>query len=252
MKKLGMIGIITILFGSAVFGRSIYGGVNAITVVSEDFVNFHISDWQDYGLKLTNPYSAEGRVAIPLGEYDPAGGNPGVFLGISVPVNSQMDALLEVQATIGDFLYGGIYVGANYKFINTSFLKVGLTPKIGYNVGMAIGEIELINGYTPPVILDEGTFTNGDSLTMELSGIGLQIALTPEIQLGGLSVFAQAGYQLSFVSNAIIKVNDDLEIPMESLGVVKDNYSAAQAGLSPVAAAGGLFIQLGVSFNLEQ
>jgi len=229
-----------------------YGGLNSGSILSEDFSDFHISDWVRFGLG-----GAEGRVAMPLSEKDPEGANAGILLGAIVPVNDRMNGFAEVQAGLGETTMIGLYAGVTYNVINGEKFKLGLSPKIGYTGGVAdFGELELIDGYTAPVIIDEGTFTNGDKISMDLSGFGVQIGLTPSFQLSEkLGLFFQAGYELSFSSDPVIKVEpagggDAIEIDMESSAIVKTDGSSTQAGISPSAYTGGTILQFGISFKM--
>ena len=225
-----------------------YGGLNSGSIFSEDFSDFHISDG----------YAAEGRVAIPLSEYDPEGANPGILLGAMVPVNDRMNGFAEVQAGLGTTTMIGVYAGVTYNILNGEKFKLGLSPKIGYTGGVAdFGEVKLIDGnYYPPVILTEGTFNIGDEISMDLSGFGMQIGVTPSFQLSEkLGLFFQAGYELSFSADPIIKVSpagggDDIEIDMGSTAVVRPDGSMTQAGISPTAYTGGTVLQFGISFTM--
>ena len=231
-----------------------YGGLNSGSILSEDFSDFHISDWVTYGLGVGG---AEGRVAMPLSEKDPEGANVGILLGAIAPVNDRMNGFAEVQAGLGETTMIGLYAGVTYNVINGEKFKLGLSPKIGYTGGVAdFGEVELIDGYQDPVIIDEGRFTNGDKISMDISGFGMQIGLTPSFQLSEkLGLFFQAGYELSFSSDPVIKVEpagggDAIEIDMESSAVVKTDGSGTQAGISPSAYTGGTILQFGISFKM--
>ncbi|UCE04780.1 MAG: hypothetical protein JSW07_14290 [bacterium] len=75
-------------------------------------------------------------------------------------------------------------MGTNLNLISTKNFKLGITPKVGYLMGeVDFGEIELIADYTPPVIIEQGRFTNGDTLSMNIEGIGIQIGITPNFKI---------------------------------------------------------------------
>jgi len=228
---------------------TIYGGVNSNAIFSEDFQDFHISDWKDYGLG-----GNEGRVNIALADKDPEGSNLGILVGAKYMLNDRIDSFGEIQVGLGETTMIGLYAGVTYNLINGDKFKLGLTPKIGYTNGIAdFGEIELIQGYVAPVIIEEGTFTNGDKLTMDISGLGAQIGVTPSFQLNDkLGLFLQAGYELSFASDPIVKVNEEIELKMDSEAIVKTDGSSTQAGISPAAYMGGTVIQFGITFNLPE
>jgi len=251
--------MIVLVLGSNLFAQDLdpktmtyYGGISMNSITTSEFKNFHISDWQSYGLLSENSSSSEGRVSIALGDKDPAGSNLSFLGGVISPLSDNLNAFVEFQMGLGDVSYTGLYLGVTYNLINGKSFKLGITPKAGYSMATAdFGEIELISGYTPPVIITEGTFTNGDKLTMDMSGVGVQIGITPSIKINDqIGILVQAGYELSFASDPVIMVNDDIEIPMTATGVVKDNLSGTQAGINPSAATGGVFFQFGISYKL--
>ena len=246
--------MIVLVLGSNLFAQGLdpkamtyYGGISINSITTSEFQNFHLSDWEDYGLG-----GSEGRVSIPLGDKDPAGTNLSFLGGGISPLSDNLNAIVEFQIGLGNISYTALYVGVTYNLINGESFKLGITPKAGYSLATAdFGEIELISGYTPPVIIPEGTFTNGDKLTMDMTGVGVQIGITPSIKINDqIGILVQAGYELSFASDPVIMVNDDIEIPMTAIGVVKDDLSGTQAGINPSAETGGVFFQFGISYKL--
>ena len=225
----------------------VYGGISSVTVSTSDFTNFHISDHESYGLG-----AIEGRVAVPLGDNDIAGQNMSILLGATSPISSRIDALLEVQVGFGDVSYGAAFTGLNLKLINGNKFRLGFTPKVGVVSSLAnFGVIEVLPDKTPPVILPEGTFNEGDSLSMDISGIGINLGMTPSFFLTetlGLTAFV--GYQISLTDEPIIKAGD-VEIPMDAAGVVKTDMSATQAGISPEANVSGITFQVGIVYNIK-
>ncbi len=250
MKVRFVLLMVVVCIGGGLFAQEItyYGGLNMNTISTQDFNNFHISDWETYGLGTS---TSEGRVSIPLGDRDVAGENPGILLGATTPIGSGLNAIGEIQYGLGNVTYIGLFTGVSYALIDGSF-SLGITPKLGYISATAdFGAIELIDGYTPPVIIPEGTFTNGDSLSMDMSGFAIQVGLTPSFQVSDqIGIFGQIGYGMSFVSDPVIKVNDEIEIPLTATGVVKDDFSGTQAGLNPEAGTSGLYFQMGISYKL--
>lgn len=126
------------------------------------------------------------------------------------------------------------------------------SSKLGYIRGKAdLGVIELILGYTPPVILSEGTFNIGDKLEMQVSGIALNLGLSPCFQIDNqLGIRAMLGYALAFsASDALI--SNAITVPMESPAIVLPNGLNQQAGINPRISTNGLIFQLGVTYNLD-
>ena len=205
--------MIVLVLGSNLFAQGLdpkamtyYGGISINSITTSEFQNFHLSDWEDYGLG-----GSEGRVSIPLGDKDPAGTNLSFLGGGISPLSDNLNAIVEFQIGLGNISYTALYVGVTYNLINGESFKLGITPKAGYTLATAdFGEIELISGYTPPVIIPEGTFTNGDKLTMDMTGVGVQIGITPSIKINDqIGILVQAGYELSFASDPVIMVNKE-------------------------------------------
>ena len=248
LNKLFYFGIILSICQAQLFEEyEVYGGLSGVNVTTSDFTNFHISDWEQYGLE-----SSEGRVAVPLGDNDIAGPNLNILVGAYTPLLNKLDGFAEAQVGVGDISYVAGFLGVNFRFIDGESFSLGLTPKIGFASAQAdFGAIELLPNKTPPVILSEGTFNVGDSLTMDISGAAIGIGLTPRIQLTdaiGLTSFV--GFQQSITSDPEIKAGH-IELPMTSNGVVKADGSSTQAGLDPTANSTGFIWQVGITYNIE-
>ncbi len=230
---------------------TVYGGLNIGGSSSNDFTNFDISDWENYGLLSQNPSSAEGRVFVDLESMKPNPINIGIMLGARYGFSEKFSALAEIQYALSGVSMMGIYLGVNYDLINGEKFSLGLTPKIGYNTGSAdLGEISLIDGYFPPVILPEGTFNPGDALSMEFSGLAINLGITPSFKVTDqISVMGFLGYNLGFTSSDGLLCNG-IQLPMTAPGVVKSDGLNTQAGLDPTITSSGLNFQIGVSYKL--
>ena len=255
MKK--VIISIALIFGinfiaQAKMPLQIYGGINITGTSTEDFTKFDISDWENYGLASVNPGSSEGRVLVDLVSMKPPVINLGAMLGGRYELNEKISALLEFQYTFTGVALTSVYLGVNYEIIQGDKFSLGITPKIGYSIGSAdLGEITMISGYTPPVILPEGTFNLGDELSMEFSGLAVSLGVTPNFTITeNISLTGFLGYNLSFASSDGLLCNDVL-LPMSAKGVVKPDGLGTQAGISPSISSSGLSLQLGMEYKLD-
>ena len=156
-----------------------YLGILSSSMTASDFEDLHISDWGEYGLRSDNEENVEGRVHVPLGDYDPSGPTIGGVFGARIPGYGKIDWLLEFQVATGNVADSyGLFGGPTLRLIDTGIFDLDLSPKVGYMVATAdFGAIELINDYIPPVEIPEGTFTNGDSLSLDMSGPSIQLSL---------------------------------------------------------------------------
>lgn len=231
---------------------TVYGGLNLATSSTTDFTKFDISDWQNYGLLSQDPNSSEGRVRVDLSSKKPSSLGIGGLVGGRYALSEKLSALAELQFNFSGLSMFSLYVGANYNFVNGKKFSLGITPKVGYISGSAdLGNIAVISGYTPPVVLPEGTFNTGDALSMEFSGLAANIGLTPSFQVSEkIGITGLVGYNLSFATTDGLQCNG-VSLPMSAKGVVKsDGLGSTQAGINPKINASGVNIQIGISYKL--
>ena len=251
MKKIALIFTLCVAGFTSAQNISVYGGLNIAGAKAKDFGTFDISDWENFGLLSVDPTSYEGRVRVNLEDKKPGAINIGFLLGANYSLSENLDALAEINYGLSGLKMTSAYVGINYKVMVKEKFTLGLSPRIGYNAGSAdLGTITLIPGYTPPVVLTEGTFNEGDALSMEFSGLGINLGLRPTYQITDqISFQGHIGYNLAFTSTDGLLCNGVL-LPMSAAGVVKPDGGNTQAGLSPSLSSSGLSIQLGVSYSL--
>ncbi|NBO72803.1 hypothetical protein EBV26_20375 [bacterium] len=231
----------------------VYGGLNIASTSTTDFSMFDISDWEKFGLKSANSSSQEGRVRIDLATMQPSSMNTGLMIGALRKVNDNLTALFEIQYSLSGIKLIASNIGVNYALMKGEKFNLDLTPKVGYTKGTAdLGVISVIPGYTPPVILTEGTFDEGDNLTMEFSGLQINLGITPTYKLNDkMSLMGNIGYTLGFTSSDGLLCNG-ITVPMSSKGVVQSaGLGSAQAGISPSITSSGLSFQIGIMYKLS-
>jgi len=245
--------IVSLMISSSLTAQlNIYGGIQTQQASSSDFVNFHISDWENYGLLAIDPSSAEGRVAVNLTDVEPGFINLGVFVGADYSLSEKLSALAEIQFNLSGISNLGINAGITYNWLNSEKIRQGLSLRLGYNVGSAdLGTVSVIENYTPPVILPEGIFDDGDDLTMEFSGLVIGFGLSTDFKISekiGLRI--EPGYQLGFMSSDGLTAGGVI-IPMSSPAVVQTDGLNTQAGILPDISSSGAYIKLGISYNID-
>ncbi len=254
MKKVYL--CLALFSASFAFGQgqiSFYGGLNLAGASSKDFTQFDISDWENYGL-LTNG-GAEGRVTVDLAANKPSPINLGINLGAEYSLNEKFSALAELQYAVSGISLLGVYAGINYDVVKKEKFSLGLTPKIGYNVGGAdLGTVSVLPGYVPPVVLPEGTFNDGDALSIGFSGLAINLGIRPRYMFTEkIGLHSLIGFNLGLTSSdglVATTSGGDVVIPMTSAAVVKSDASATQAGINPTMSSTGLSLQLGIVFKL--
>ncbi len=239
--------------------NQIHVGVAVLPFQIEGLVDAHISDWENYGLKSQDPGSAEARVSLPLqeGNTDELGLLPGLRAGWVYDLLGPLTAVAEAGVHIGGpMTVVTAQVGADMFLVDGKKLKIGIPIRIGgLYATMDFGELEVISGYTPPVILtdadgNEQTFNNGDPLKAELSGPMVSAGLAAEGWLTPqLGVRAEVGFSMGFFGDMKIRSGDQ-DIPIESNAIVKPDGSSDSAGLSPEGGSVGLSGFAGIVYRM--
>lgn len=238
----------------------IHAGLTSLPLQTSGFDDFHISDWERYGLKILNSSSAEGRVSVPLSSFQGSNLTVGIGAGLYYGLTDGIDAGADFQFGFGSANTFTFLLGTDLKLINGDKFKLGIMPKIGYaSVSANVGTISLIRGYTNPVIITEGTFGNGDNLKVKIGGFATQVALTPSFSLSDkIDLRTQIGYNFSFLGKAQIKATkagstdstqDGITINLESPAVVKTDGRNTQANVSPEAQVRGLTFSIGIVYK---
>lgn len=235
---------------------SVYVVVGAVPFATSDFQDFDVSDWQKYGLRSEDPGSLEGRVRLPLREDNPNGYNPCVNLGINIPVGSRFSLPLDIMYASGNnFLAYAISLGISYNLIERKKFQLAILASAGYiSSTVDFGTVQLIDGYTAPVIIDQGTFTNGDNIQATMSGAVAQAGIRPVIALSKkISLVLDAGYAFGFISSTTIEVNDgSIKLNMDDPAIVRPDGSGVQAGLKPSVNMLGVYFKAGIQFRLSK
>ncbi|MDW3195087.1 MAG: hypothetical protein R8G66_22125 [Cytophagales bacterium] len=237
-----------ILFGTITFAQSFnrenitYSiGIIRMPLESEDFNDFHISDWQDFGLG-----SIEGRVAVPLSE-ERATSSYGVTGALLYNFNEKWTGLLELGLGVTDFFVLDFMVGAEYALINANLFQLRGVLKAGYATGFGGSTTaDILPGKTPPVILPEGTFDAGDAIDVTFNNIPVQLGVKPVIQLTErFALYGNFFYSVSLGNEATIEAGE-VEVMFDSDAVVAPDGSSTQAGIAPELKLNGFGFDAGV------
>ena len=147
-------------------------------------------------------------------------------------------------------------IGGDMFIVDGKHLKIGIPIRVGgLFATMDFGDLAVIDGYTPPVILTdsnggEQTFNNGDSLRAELSGPMVSAGLAAEGWLTPqLGLRAEVGFSMGFFGDMKIRSGDQ-DIPIESNAIVKPDGSSDPAGLAPEGGSFGLSGFAGIVYRL--
>lgn len=234
------------------------GFSSAPDINCEDFENFHVSDWQEFGLGMEQ---GEGRIAVPLRDKQYAGSTRGFFIGFGGNAAENFGVLFDMPFTFGNDIWGmDLMAGVRYDFLATDMFYVGLHPKFGYHFrSISFGHTHLLSGYTSPVVIpthnsnsiytDRTTFVGGDHLKTVVHGIGYQVSLDIRFQLAGaMFIKAEIGYAGSSFGDMKLKVGGT-KLRLDNPSVVKDDFTATPANINPEIEMGGLFFNAGFEFR---
>lgn len=185
---------------------SSYFQLGALPFELSGFQNAHLSDHQEFGLKSADDSNREGRIDLPLEQYNvPAGLLPAARIGFagSGPV-----------ALSGELAFGGVntfsaVVATLGVDINRQMgpLRLGIPLRLGFVAGSAnLGKIEVLDGYTAPVKLDQGDriFNEGDDLKAGVGGGLASLGLSAEFWVNpNLGIKADVCFQQGFFGEDI-------------------------------------------------
>ena len=254
MKQTKVITLIFLLATFLVKSQSLFDkgqltyfiGAKTVPLKTNDFEDFHISDWESFGLG-----PQEGRVFVPLASSEPKN-SIGIVLGANYAFTEKIEGLIEFSYAPGDFNTTQLLFGANYFFFTKDKFRFGYSGKIGYGTASSnFGEIEILPGKTPPVILSEGTFNEGDDLRMEISTTTIFLGFTSNYTINEkIGLFTNLGYALSIGSKAVIEASET-EIPLNSSGIVKPDGSSTQANINPSVKIQGIDLSVGITYNFN-
>jgi len=244
-------------------GLSVYAGIYSPPLETIDFENFHVSDWEQYGLG-----GAEGRVSLPLSSKSFSGFAPGLTLGATAVLAENFSVFVELAGTLPDkdFFIGELSVGPGV-VANVGRLRISMLPRVGYMLGQVdFGQVELIEGTTAPVILSEGTLNVGDDIRADIGAFSYGISGKVDFGLGDVfGIYAEFGYKggVSDKPEIVTFTEGDYEnrtvIPLDSPAIVApvypwaDNYQTRgndPAYLAPDIKMQGVMIQIGLTYNL--
>lgn len=232
-------------------GLNVYTGGGTLPVTTDGFADLHLSDWEKYGTG-----GAEGRVYLPFGDVNVDGQQPTFFLGVE---GTEVPALFEIQMTSKDGLdYGQLLLGWRFHLKQGSSYSFDFIPKLGAGVGLVeFGKVEILEGKTPPVILDKGTVHVGDEIRAELFGGVLQAVVSANITLaGGVNILAQGGWNLAFLPDLDLRTDpkdsefDEVKLNGDDEALVKPEIgSTEQAGVEPKVKSNGYVAMLSVGYR---
>ena len=228
---------------------SFYIQASTTPIAVQGMEDVHISDWQRFGTG-----SEEGRVALNLSEgntENPA--LPGGRGGASLSLAPFLDVVLEVAAHVGKLQVFSGSGGVDLYFLRQKSFRLGGFVRLGFlTATLDLGNLELIEGKTSPVIVDGvGNFSSDDTFSADLSGFLTQAGLSGEYYFTKqLGIRFDAGIQYALLNKFVIASGvgeGRVELPVDHAAVVKPTLgSKTQAGISPEGVSLGLSAGVGV------
>ena len=230
---------------------NVYAGGGTLPVTTAGFADLHLSDWEKYGTG-----GREGRVHLPFGDVNVDGQQPTFFLGVE---GTEMPAQFEIQMTSKDGLdYAQLLFGWRFNLSEGYSHSFDFIPKFGVGVGFVeFGEVEILEGKTPPVILDKGTVDVGDEIRAELFGGVLQAVVSANIRVvDEVNILAQGGWNLAFLPDLDLRTDpknsgtDEVKFNGDDEALVKPVIgSTEQAGVEPKVKSNGYVAMLSVGYR---
>lgn len=203
-----------------------------------------LSDWEYYGSGFL-----EGRIGLPLGKAEGTKTYVGGEIGGEFYFKPRLSALMEARLVFKNALTSqmAILVGGAFHFVQTKKFSLAIAPKIGYgSIDVDFGNTYVLPGYTPPVVLPEGTIYDGTDITAHSGGLLVEGALQGSIRFSErIGLYGRVGYMKSFMN----------ELQVDAGGVTIANNSPAMvnpgaysaANLKPQAAMDGFTAMFGIA-----
>jgi hypothetical protein len=155
----------------------------------------------------------------------------------------------------------GINLGLTYFPLVKEKFKLGIDLKVGTLQATAhYGDIKLIPDYTPPVIISQGTFSNGDTIMAVMKGKSFQLGFKPTFKISDVTDwYLGVGYISSFASSTHVYINTNyggyrkqIDLNMNDPALVKPDGGNAQININPTLSSKGLFFQTGFTFKIGE
>jgi len=227
------------------------GAATAPSIVCQNFENFDISDWQQYGLGIEN---GEGRVRVALKDKEFSGPTYGFFVLFGGRIFNNGWLFAKLPFTFGKNIFGfDGYVGLNYDIIGKKRFKLGIAPQVGYSYrSVSIGEVSVLSGYYQPVAIDRyETFVDGDDLSTRVHGFAYKIGIRSKLWLAtNFFLYAEAGFGGALFGDFAVNAGGNT-IDFNDAAIVKPDFSNKPADASPEIRMLGPYGNLGVCFEIK-
>lgn len=257
MKKLiASLLILVIGIGAvAAFQMEAYGGVGAEFYYAEGFKNTRVSDYRRFG-------SEEGSLLLNLADMNKSGVLITVQGGVRYETLPNLYALGE--ACLGfisldtyalQLEAGGLFMFPMSLFVSN--FHVGVGAKVGFfDFTKALGKAQVLQGTTPPVILEAGTISNGDSIEFSTLGVSITPFVDFTFDLGSfLAIGADIGFQwaISVQSGLYAKTGSSGRVAVDTdspdFYEPNNSYPPTRMTMDPVVSLTGFKANVHVSYR---
>ena len=234
--------------------NSVSFGVGSFPIQISGLSDVHLSDG--------DTQSAEGRLNLELGRHNTDG--PGLLpagkFGFPLGRGRVLGAFdLDVGAANG-VSGGAALVGVDVRVKQRNF-TIGVPLRIGViTAGADLGNATLLTGSTGPVILEQGTISEGDALNASINGVMASAGVLGELWISKkLAIRGEASIQQGAFSGFTIRAGvDDPEttdtdervaIDGDDIAIKKPDGSLDQAGMTPTGGTFGVSGFVGVTLK---
>ncbi len=180
-------------------------GTNPLNI--DGMTDVEVSDWQRYGTG-----TVEGRMSLPLSESNtetPYG--IGGSLGSNYLIADRVGVVLRVPFAYNAGAYFvGVATGLNFALVKNDDFSISIEPQVGYSYALlAPTQAEVLPGKTPPVITDNYTINEGDTLAGNSMGVFAEVDIVPTMAITPtFGLVAHLGYRYGLMGKPTISVNN--------------------------------------------
>ena len=253
MKKLiASLLILVIGIGAvAAFQMEAYGGVGAEFYYAEGFQNTRISDYRRWG-------ASEGSLLLNLADMNKSGVLITVQGGVRYETLPNLYALgeaclgfISIDTYALQLEAGGLFMFPMSLFVPN--FHVGVGAKVGvFDFTKALGHAQVLQGTTPPVILEAGTIETGDSIEFSTLGVSITPFVDFTFDLGSfLAIGVDIGFQWAISFKSALYANKSIEVSTDSQDFYLPNssYPPTRMSMSPVVSLTGFKANVHVSYR---
>lgn len=248
-KILALILLITISYTQSYSQISLEIGYYSMSKLkTKNFNDFHISDWELYGLGQN---TGESRMLVPLSSKHFYKECQSIYFAFGFDISKRFSIVFDLPIIIDQEIIGvDVNIGGIFNFINNESFTLGTIAKLGYaNRSFKLENLKIVEGYSKPLEIGDETYLDGFTLDAAFMGMSYNVGLTSRIYFikNFFYLHGEIGYGGGIFGDIKFE-NIDLEI--DDTRIVEPNETNNPAKLSPEIEQRGMYFSFGLGITM--